>query len=58
MKCIVCLTYNAQAFTNFCSHSCATVYAIIISQRLVLTSEEMKKLALNRLRSLDDYMEY
>lgn len=56
--CIVCQTYEREANSSFCSISCATINQIIIAEQLVLTSEEMKQLALNRFQALDDYMDY
>lgn len=52
LLCIICQTYEKYGNSSFCSISCATVHSIIISQQLVLTTEEMKQLALNRLTTV------
>jgi len=58
MKCIVCQTHEQRDHSSFCGLSCATVWSIIQAEKLILSNEQIKKLALNRLQSLNDYMEY
>lgn len=56
--CIVCQTYKKSENSAFCGTSCATIWSIIQAEQLILTSEELKQLALNRFQALDDYMDY